>query len=168
MTGLLDAVEWVLERMKKKTMQLKLQRLHDNGESTLGILYMDGEFYCYTLEDPNRADKVKGKTRIPAGEYPISLRKVDSPLTQKYQGDFDWFTYHLELQNVPNFDYIYIHLGNTPSDTSGCVLIGNGQQLAPQRMVTHSRDAYEDFYKKAKPKAKSGHLTIKIENECDK
>jgi len=89
-------------------MKLTLQRIQDNGTSTLGIMYLDGEFLCYTLEDTFRAEKVDGKTRVPAGEYVIATREVMSPLTEKYREQYDYFSYHLELQEVPNFQYVYI------------------------------------------------------------
>ena len=52
-------------------MNLKLVRYSDNKESTLGILFLDDEFLCYTLEDTHRKEKIAGQTRIPEGKYKI-------------------------------------------------------------------------------------------------
>jgi len=146
-------------------MKLTLQRIHDNGTSTLGIMYLDGEFLCYTLEDTFRAEKVDGKTRIPAGEYVIATREVMSPLTEKYREQYDYFSYHLELQEVPNFQYVYIHIGNWATDTEGCILVGAGQQLFPERMITHSTQAYKSLYNKIESKAKAALVTIEVLDE---
>jgi hypothetical protein len=82
-------------------------------------------FQCATMEDGHRDVKVKGKTRIPAGTYKIKLRN-EGTLTQKYAQKFpDIHKGMLWLQNVPGFEYIYIHLGNTAEHSEGCILVGN-------------------------------------------
>ena len=55
-------------------MELRLQREKNNGDTTIGRLYIDGEYECYTLEDQPNDKKVYGETRIPAGTYEIKLR----------------------------------------------------------------------------------------------
>ena len=82
-------------------------------------------FLCGTMEDGHKDVKVRGHTRIPAGTYKIKLRN-EGTLTQKYQQKFpDIHKGMLWLQNVPGFEYIYIHLGNTHEDSEGCILVGN-------------------------------------------
>lgn len=103
---------------------LKLYRYSDNGESTLGILIVNDEFYGYTLEDEYRKEKVRKETRIPEGIYEVKLQENITPLTEKYRNRFSWFDKHLHLQDVPGFQYVYIHVGNTDRDTDGCILIG--------------------------------------------
>lgn len=80
---------------------------------TLGKLYIDGEFFCYTCEDKVRPKKIYGQTAIPAGTYRVSL----TPSTR--------FKRVLPLlHDVPGFEGIRIHAGNTHEDTEGCVLVG--------------------------------------------
>ena len=104
-------------------MKIDLLRISSGVESTLGMMYVDGAPECFTLEDEYREIKVKGETRIPEGTYKIGLRDVVSPMTTRYRNKFTWFTYHLHIHDVPGFEYVYIHLGNTDKDTDGCILV---------------------------------------------
>ncbi len=106
-------------------MKLINKRLASDKESTLGLLLVNGKKFGFVIEDEHRDVKFKDETRIPAGFYRIQFRKALTPLTQKYRAKFDWFSWHLELQNVPKFSAIYIHIGNFESSTSGCQIIGN-------------------------------------------
>lgn len=113
-------------------MELLLQRLHEKNEATIGQLFVfesdkagtEGKAFCYTLEDKVRlirnengdivGDKIAGKTAIPNGRYEVIISysfrfKKDMPL----------------LLNVPKFEGIRIHTGNTTANTEGCILLGN-------------------------------------------
>ena len=103
-------------------MNLTLQRTSPAGHPmTFGKLYSDGKFFCHTLEDevrevpgqPVASWKIKGATAIPAGEYIVSLQ---------YSPRFGPET--LTLHNVPGFEYVRMHAGNTHADTEGCILVG--------------------------------------------
>lgn len=105
-----------------------LQRLSDNRESTVGVLFKITTtpfLQGYTLEDEYRETKVKGETRIPAGRYEVVIHKADTPLTLKYRSKYNWFKYHLMLKDVPGFQGIYIHIGNKGDNTDGCILVGD-------------------------------------------
>ena len=106
-------------------MELINTRIASDKESTLGLLTVDGKKFSFVIEDEEREIKVKGETRIPAGKYFVKFRKQLTPLTKKYRKRYSWFTYHLELQNVPNFSYVYIHIGNFESSTDACQVVGN-------------------------------------------
>lgn len=146
-------------------MKLELLRYSDNKESTLGLLFMDGIFQCYTLEDEFRNLKLAGETRIPAGEYQIIFREEESPMTKRYREDYDFFDWHLMLKNVPGFDFIYIHHGNHDDNTDGCILVGNtanNNQLI-DGFIGNSRKAFERLYKKIWRELRSGEkVSIKI------
>jgi len=115
-------------------MELTVKRFADNGDTTLGILYIDGIFKCFTVEDEERANKVKGETRIPNGTYTIKLRSsggYHSKYAVKY-GDMhkgmlcvhnknDW---KIEKDGM-TFQYILIHTGNTDDHTAGCLLLND-------------------------------------------
>lgn len=99
-------------------MKLRLRREPTLLERvTFGDLYVnDGQtelWQCFTLEDAVRAVKIKHETAIPFGVYQLDL--YDSP-------KFGPATLH--LLNVPNFDLVHIHSGNTEKDTDGCILVG--------------------------------------------
>jgi hypothetical protein len=94
-------------------MELKLIRDDLTDDSTTGKLYVNGSFWCYTLEDKTRDHKVYGETCIPLGTYPIYLWFW--PKHQK------WYP---RLRNVPEFEGILIHKGTNKNDTLGCILVG--------------------------------------------
>lgn len=150
-------------------MKQKLQRLNDDGDSTIGYMTTDGKFQCYTLEDEWRVVKVKGDTRIPAGTYEIKKREVLSGLTKKYRAKYGWFDYHLELQDVPNFDYVYVHIGNDDDDTDACILVGNTQTSNrgdSDGFIGNSTDAYRDYYQKTSAALDVGEkVFIEIKDE---
>lgn len=102
-------------------MQLILQRAKTINNTQLGELFVNNKFFCYTLEDKIRDVKIKHETCIPEGTYNIILN-----LSQRFK------TILPLLQNVPQFEGIRIHAGNTTEDTSGCILVGsniNGETL---------------------------------------
>ena len=97
-----------------------LKRTTFTNKSTGGELWLDGKFVCYTLEDVDRAlervgqtGKVKGETAIPQGSYIVELT-----LSQRFKKVLPL------SHNVPYFEGVRIHSGNTAADTEGCVLVG--------------------------------------------
>ena len=98
-------------------MKLELKRFSAQSDTTLGLMFLDGEFECFTLEDEYRAEKIKGETRIPEGTYKVAKREVLSGLTKKYREKYPWFDFHFMLHDVPGFQYVYIHIGNDDDHT---------------------------------------------------
>ena len=99
--------------------------------STIGKLYLNGEWLCDTLENPY-LDNQRNISCIPAGEYPVRLRVARESATKDYL--------HLLVMDVPNRDLILFHIGNKSSDTRGCVLVGIGTE---QDLVKNSTLAME-------------------------
>lgn len=131
-------------------MEITVRRYSDNGESTLGLLFVDKKFECYTIEDTKRDVKVVGETRIPQGNYEIKLRD-EGGMTKKYASKFP-ILHHgmLWLQNVPNFKYVYIHIGNDAGNSEGCILVGNtaNNNSLKNGFIGESTPAYKNLYKK--------------------
>lgn len=132
-------------------MKLTLKRISGGKHDTIGKLFVDGKFICYTLEDEHRIDKVKHETRIPSGIYRITFRKeggFNSRYAKKYGEEFHKGM--LWLRDVPNFEYILIHTGNNDSHTSGCILTGsnvfNIDKTEERRSVGNSVRAYKKLY----------------------
>ena len=131
-------------------MELKLYRISSQADSTNGILYINNEFACYTLEDEQREVKVKHETAIPLGIYKIEFRTVGgfhTKYTQRYGPAFHKGM--LELQDVPDFQYILIHTGNTDAHTSGCILVSDNQEnnlLVKDGFGGKSTQAYKRIY----------------------
>lgn len=114
-------------------MKLKLERVYKAETYTIGNLYIDGKFFSDTLEDRVRPDGVKvyGETAIPFGTYRVIINRSNRfkrmmPL----------------LLNVPNFEGIRIHNGNTEHDTSGCILVGINTKKG---MVTNSKITFNNL-----------------------
>jgi len=99
--------------------------------STIGNLYLDGEWLCDTLELPYK-DNQRSISSIPAGQYKVRLRTAKESATRDYL--------HLLIQDVPNRGYVLFHVGNSAKDTRGCVLVGIGTE---QDYVKNSRLAME-------------------------
>jgi len=142
-------------------------RYFDDGETTLGILFLDNKYFCYTLEDTFQDKKILSKTRIPGGIYKLNYRRESTPLTEKYRKTRPWFEYHLEIKNVKNFTGIYIHCGSTHEHTDGCLLIARSINSSDvKRSIYNSRETFEEFYKLLKPKLDSGeYARIRILDE---
>jgi hypothetical protein len=134
-------------------MKLEVLRISSQKDSTNGLLFdvTDGrKFLAYTLEDEHRDTKVMGETRVPAGTYKITLRTVggyDARYTKKYGSMHKGM---LWVRNVPNFEYILIHTGNTDEHTMGCLLVGDTQQQnitkSKSGFIGASNDAYKRIY----------------------
>lgn len=118
-------------------------RFADLKEATIGAVYVDGRFEAFSLEDQWQPVKVAGETRIPAGTYKLKLRKFGG-LHLKYAGKFPEHKGMIELENVPGFTDVLIHLGNTEKDTAGCILVGDGAISSGE--VTQSTTAYRRLY----------------------
>lgn len=127
-------------------MNLFLNRFLKTDEVTLGSIILKGEHQCFTLENTVRDVKVMSETAIPTGVYEIGLR-TGGYMTTSYKSRFKNHQGMLWLQNVDNFEWIYIHIGNKPKDTDGCILVGYSCD-ATSNFIGHSTDAYLSLYKK--------------------
>ena len=125
-------------------MYIQVVRESDNGKSTIGRMYVNGVFQCYTLEDTYNFPKVYGETRIPSGTYEIKLRNAGS-MTGKYAERYDFHKGMLWLQDVKDFKWVYIHTGNTHEHTDGCILVGDSADIK-SGTIGQSRLAYAPLY----------------------
>lgn len=150
-----------------QTLKLNVFRYTDDGDTTLGLLYMDNTFVSYTLEDSYHETKIYGQTRIPAGTYKIDFIKQITELTKTYRDAFPWFDYHLEIKNVPGFTGVYIHNGGTSKDTMGCLLVASGLfDFDHTKMLKNSVVTYTSLYKTISEKLKGGYeVSIQIMDE---
>ena len=140
-------------------MKLTLKRIALRSTYTIGRLYVDSNYFCDTLEDTvrdlnkdgkfdNGEKKVYAKTAIPYGTYEIKW--TYSPRFKKYTP---------QLMNVPSFEGIRIHAGNTSADTEGCILLGENKQVGK---VLNSRATINKFYPLIKKACSNGKVTIEI------
>jgi hypothetical protein len=115
-------------------MNLIVERRWLGDKETIGKLFINGVFFCYTLEDAIRENKIPGETAIPYGTYPVILSY--SPKFKRIMP---------EILNVPNFTGIRIHSGITPEDTAGCLLVGMERTETGLKGGT-SRIAYDALF----------------------
>lgn len=111
-------------------MELKLKRIALRDTYTIGELYVDNHLFCNTIEDKVRdftkEGKVYGRTAIPYGRYEITM-KVQSPKYSQ-RTSYAWCKGYLpRLLNVPHFEGILIHAGNTAEASFGCLIVGENK-----------------------------------------
>ena len=133
-------------------MRLILRRLYLKTDYTIGKLYMDGKYFCDTLEDQVRdltkERKIPGRTAIPAGAYEIVVN-VSPRFKRKLP----------RLLDVPGFDGILIHRGNTAEDTAGCILVGENRERGKVINSTRYEVQLTGILERAQEK---GEITIEI------
>jgi len=137
-----------------------------NGGSTLGLLFIDGAWECYTLEDQSHEPKMAGKTRIPEGKYKIALRKFGRHHDRYLRRFPDFHAGMLQITGVPGFTDVLIHIGNNSGDTDGCLLVGDrpNNNIADMGIIEESAWAYERVYKKVvAPLLRDEQVTIVFE-----
>jgi hypothetical protein len=131
---------------------LEVLRYSSGADSTLGILSENGpegrEFLAYTLEDEFREKKVSAETRIPEGTYDVTLR-TEGGFHSRYAAKFgDFHKGMLWVRDVPGFEYILIHTGNTDEHTEGCLLVADSstQNITKDGFIGASVSAYKRIY----------------------
>lgn len=116
---------------------LSLHRRIFTDKSTIGDLYFDGAFFCSTLEDPVRRTKITGETAIPPGRYRVTIEP--SPRFKRLMP---------RLKDVPGYSGVLIHWGNFPTDTDGCILVGEHAPETASDFISSSRKTFDELYKK--------------------
>lgn len=153
-------------------MKLYLKR-YKTPTYCIGKLSIDGEYFCDTCEDRDRGltqdmtlaeikqRKVAGTTAIPTGTYTISMNIVSPSYSKKPYYKKLCAGRVPRLMNVPGFDGILIHIGNTAKDSAGCILVGQNKKKG---MVLNSRVTFESLYSRLKSASNNGEsISITIE-----
>lgn len=134
-------------------MKLRVERLWKKPAYTVGRLFVDGKFFCNTLEDTVRdlsnEKKVYGKTAIPYGEY-----RVVYNWSPKFGRNLP------RLLNVPAFEGILIHPGNTADDSAGCILVGRNTEVGRLTESRYTSDKLNVLIEDAQRRGES--ITIEI------
>ena len=137
-----------------KTLNLKIKRIAKRNTYTIGHLYIDGVQFCDTLEDTSRGLcqnmpideinrlKIAGKTAIPTGTYSVTLSIKSPRFSTKKQYSF-CKGYLPRLLNVPGYDGVLIHIGNSDKDTEGCILVGENKSVGK---VLNSTETFKKLY----------------------
>lgn len=153
-------------------MEIKIKREQLEPTYTISKLFIDGQYFCDTVEDCDRGltdnmsleeimhKKVYGETAIPKGTYKITLDIVSPKFKEKSWAKFCDGKLP-RLLNVKGFEGVLIHVGNTPKDSLGCILVGKN---TIKGQVTNSTETFKNLYNKLlEGKDRGESLTIKIE-----
>jgi len=127
-------------------MELTLKRTELKEGFTLGELFIDNAFFCYTVEDKVRKEKIKAITAIPYGYYKVIIN-----ISNRFKKRMPL------LIDVPFFEGVRIHSGNTALDTEGCILVG---MVRTENGVAMSRIAFTKLMEKLKGQ-NNIYITIK-------
>jgi len=117
-------------------MNIEVKRQYCKNGTTIGELFIDGVFQCYTLEDQIREVKVKNQTAIPPGIYKVIIN-----MSNRFKRLLPL------LIDVPGFEGVRIHPGNSTVDTEGCILVGKTVRPDGQWLF-ESRNAFNDLFGK--------------------
>lgn len=141
-------------------MNIQLKRIAKKKTYTIGKLYLDGVYFCDTIEDKDRGlnqtmsindikkKKVYGKTAIPTGTYKIVI---------DYSNRFKKNMAH--ILNVPGYEGVRIHIGNSAKDTLGCIIVGKNKVVGK---VLESRNTYNQLFPILQKAFKEGEIKITI------
>lgn len=154
-------------------MKLTLKRIAKKDKYTIGRIYIDGVYFCDTIEDKDRGltnkmtpaqikkVKVYSQTAIPTGTYNVTLKVKSGTFSKKaYYAKF-CNGYVPRLLSVPGFEGILMHTGNTQNDSSGCIIVGKNTVVGK---VTDSKVTFEALYAKLKAASNKGEsITITIQ-----
>lgn len=138
-------------------MKLTLKRVAKKSTYTIGKLYIDGQYFCDTIEDIDRGltqdmplktiqrIKLPKETAIPKGTYKITLDVISPKYSTK-----DFYIKNANkgrlprLLNVPGYEGVLIHCGNTAADSAGCLIVGRNKKVG---MVLDSKETFIQLYK---------------------
>ena len=109
--------------LNPNSMKIQVIKIAESANSTLSQMLVDGEFFCFVIEDGSRPVKIAGETRIPAGQYKVS-RRTHGGFFNRHKARWG-HKFAIELDGVPGFADILIHTGNTSADTRGCLLVAD-------------------------------------------
>lgn len=144
---------------------IRILRMAQGSNTTLSHLYFKDIFMCYLLEDSIRDTKIYGETCIPEGKYPLRLNTTGG-MNRKYKNRFP--NIHrgmLEISEIPNYSFIYIHIGNTHKDTLGCPLTGRSFNFSNgDYSVVQSTVAYQAVYSELLKAIDNGENQVEVIN----
>ena len=128
-------------------MEIDIIRYNSKEGFTDGLFFINGEFQVHTLEPEYREVKIYGKKRIPNGKYKLGFR-TEGGFHQKYLKKFgaEFHKGMIEIKDVPDFEFVLIHIGNKRKDTLACLLTGMSNNANDIGFIGGSTEAYKKIY----------------------
>lgn len=155
-------------------MNILVKRVAKRASYTIGKMYINGVYFCDTCEDTDRGltqymslaeikrKKIYSRTAIPTGTYNVTMNVISPRFSKRdfYKKNCDGGRVP-RLLNVPGFDGVLIHVGNSAADSNGCLLVGKNSQVGK---VLNSTNTFLALYKKLKEASLKGEkITITIQ-----
>ena len=137
-----------------RQLNIRIDRIAKKSTYTIGKLYLNGVYFCDTLEDTDRGLyqgmplqkikdlKIKGATAIPKGKYKVTMNVVSPKFSKRATYQFCQGKLP-RLLNVDGYEGVLIHIGNTAKDTEGCILVGQNKVVG---QVINSTVTFQKLY----------------------
>lgn len=137
-----------------RQLNIRIDRIAKKSTYTIGKLYLNGVYFCDTLEDTDRGLtqgmplqkikdlKIKGATAIPKGKYKVTMNVVSPKFSKRATYQFCQGKLP-RLLNVDGYEGVLIHIGNTAKDTEGCILVGQNKVIG---QVINSTVTFKKLY----------------------
>ena len=137
-----------------RQLNIRIDRIAKKSTYTIGKLYLNGVYFCDTLEDTDRGLtqgmplqkikdlKIKGATAIPKGKYKVTMNVVSPRFSKRATYQFCQGKLP-RLINVDGYEGVLIHIGNTAKDTEGCILVGQNKVVG---QVINSTVTFQKLY----------------------
>lgn len=137
-----------------RQLNIRIDRIAKKSTYTIGKLYLNGVYFCDTLEDTDRGLtqgmplqkikdlKIKGATAIPKGKYKVTMNVVSPRFSKRATYQFCQGKLP-RLLNVDGYEGVLIHIGNTAKDTEGCILVGQNKVVG---QVINSTVTFQKLY----------------------
>lgn len=137
-----------------RQLNIRIDRIAKKSTYTIGKLYLNGVYFCDTLEDTDRGLyqsmplqkikdlKIKGATAIPKGKYKVTMNVVSPRFSKRATYQFCQGKLP-RLLNVDGYEGVLIHIGNTAKDTEGCILVGQNKVVG---QVINSTVTFKKLY----------------------
>ena len=137
-----------------RQLNIRIDRIAKKSTYTIGKLYLNGVYFCDTLEDTDRRlvqgmhlqkikdRKIKGATAIPKGKYKVTMNVVSPRFSKRATYQFCQGKLP-RLLNVDGYEGVLIHIGNTAKDTEGCILVGQNKVVG---QVINSTVTFQKLY----------------------
>ena len=137
-----------------RQLNIRIDRIAKKSTYTIGKLYLNGVYFCDTLEDTDRGltqgmplqkikdIKVKGATAIPKGKYKVTMNVISPKFSRRATYQFCQGKLP-RLLNVDGYEGVLIHIGNTAKDTEGCILVGQNKVVG---QVINSTVTFKKLY----------------------
>lgn len=137
-----------------RQLNIRIDRIAKKSTYTIGKLYLNGVYFCDTLEDTDRGltqgmplqkikdIKIKGATAIPKGKYKVTMNVISPKFSRRATYQFCQGKLP-RLLNVDGYEGVLIHIGNTAKDTEGCILVGQNKVVG---QVINSTVTFKKLY----------------------